>query len=65
MSKNMNWIESALGSRLFVTINQATNQVITNVDETINSIQAVSNKLTDCMKSMHPGECVIRFTLPE
>ncbi len=58
-------IEQALGSRMFVTINQATDQVIAHVDQTITSIQAVSNKLVDCLKNMHPDECVIRYYLPE
>lgn len=58
-------IEKALGERMFVTINQATDQLIAHVDQTIVSIQAVSNKLVDCIKSMHPDESVIRFSLPE
>lgn len=58
-------IEKALGERMFVTINQATDQLIAHVDQTIVSIQAVSNKLVDCIKNMHPDESVIRFSLPE
>lgn len=58
-------LEQALGERMFITINMATEQVVTHVDETISSIQAVSKKLADCMKIMHPDECVIRYTLPE
>jgi len=58
-------IENALGTRMFITLNQATDQVIAHVDGTIETIQAVSNKLADCMKSTHPNDCVIRYTLPE
>lgn len=58
-------IEKALGERMFVTINQATDQLIEHVDQTIVSIQVVSNKLVECMKNMHPDECIIRYSLPE
>lgn len=58
-------LEQTLGERMFITINMATDQVITHVDETIISIQAASKKLADCMKIMHPDECVIRYSLPE
>lgn len=58
-------IEKALGERMFVTINQATDQLIAHVDQTIESIQTVSNKLVGCMKNLHPDESVIRYSLPE
>jgi len=62
---SLNQIEQALGSRMFVTLNQATDQLIAHVDQTITSILVVANKLTDCLKNMHPDECVIRCSLPE
>jgi len=62
---SMEDIEKALGERMFVTINQATDQLIARVDQAIASIQSVSSKLADCMKNMHPDECVIRYSLPE
>jgi len=58
-------IEKALGERMFVTINQATEQLVVHVDQTIASIQTVSNKLVECMKNLHPDESVIRYSLPE
>lgn len=58
-------LEQALGERMFITINMATDQVVTHVDETISSIQAVSKKLADCIKTIHPDEYVIRYSLPE
>lgn len=58
-------LKQALGERMFITINMATDQVITHVDETISSIQAVSNKFADCMKIMYPDEYVMRYSLPE
>jgi hypothetical protein len=58
-------IEKALGERMFVTINQATDQLIAHVDQTIESIKSVSGKLVSCMKNLHPDESIIRFTMPE
>lgn len=57
-------IEGTLGPRLYATIQQATDQVITHVDATLVSLKEVADKLTASIKKQYPNEIVIGFTLP-
>ena len=54
-------IEAALGERLYHTIIQATEQVVTHVDETINSLNITGDKLSKLLKKVFPGERIISF----
>lgn len=58
-------IEEMLKPRIFGTLVQATENVITLVDETIISIQQTANKLTAVIKKQYPDETVISFTFPK
>ena len=54
-------IETFLGQRLYSTMKQSTSQLIIHVDQTIERLQKVSNKLTDALKSQYPNETIIKF----
>ena len=58
-------IEMLLGNRLYLMLQQSTEQIISNVDRTLVSLKQVSNKLRDGIKVLYPDEKVIHFTLPE
>jgi len=58
-------IEGMLKPRIYGTLVQATENVITLVDETIISIQHAANKLTAVIKKQYPDETVISFTFPK
>ena len=58
-------IEKALGTRLYVTMHQATDQVIDHVDSTIVSLQEAGAKLADMLKMLYPGEKIISLAVPE
>jgi hypothetical protein len=57
-------IEAVLGNRIYVTLHQATDQVIEHVDSTISSIQEICNKLTESLKKQFPNSTVLRFSIP-
>ena len=54
-------IEEILGERLHHTIKQATDQVITHVDETISSLKSAGDKLSNILRITFPGERIISF----
>ena len=58
-------IEEILGDRLNHTIKQATDQVVTHVDETINSLKIAGDKLSKILKKGFPGERIISFKFEE
>jgi len=58
-------IDEILGDRLNHTIRQATDQVITSVDETINSLQIAGDRLFKTLKISFPGERIINFKFEE
>ena len=58
-------IEQALGTRLCVTMHQATDQVVEHVDSTIISLQEVGVKLVNMLKKLYPEEKIISFAMPE
>lgn len=58
-------IEKILGERLHFTITQATEQVITSVDETITSLKDAGNRLSKTLKEIFPGERIISFKFEE
>lgn len=57
-------IEEALGNRLFVTINQATQQVIDHVDDTLITLQEICEKFTAILTKQFPGEKILTISLP-
>jgi hypothetical protein len=57
--------QEALGVRLFKSLQQATEQTISSVDDSIQSIECVSGKLTDCLKKLYPEATIIRFVKPD
>jgi hypothetical protein len=61
---SMTQIEEILGSRLFVTLNTSTDQIIDHVDQTITSIQIVSTMFYDCIKRIYPDDQIIRYSFP-
>lgn len=52
-------IEHALGNRLYITLGQATEQVINHVDSTIISLQETGAKVTGVLKTLYPEEKVM------
>lgn len=57
-------IENILGNRLFVTLNQATDQVIYHVDSTIESIQDVAKRLSSTLKKEFPDTQIMEISVP-
>jgi len=57
-------IETVLGNRLFVTIQQATQQVVDHVDNTLLTLQKVGNDLTSLLKKQFPGEKILEISIP-
>lgn len=58
-------IERILGIRLFTTIKQSSEQVITHVDRTLISLKQVTDRLRDNIKKQYPETAIISFTLPK
>ncbi len=58
-------IENALGNKLFVTIKQATSEVIAHVDETINYLEEIGMKLSELLKKNFPAKKVFSISMPE
>ncbi|MFH1702216.1 MAG: hypothetical protein ABIB41_02130 [Nitrospirota bacterium] len=58
-------IKAALGNRLYVTMHEATKQVIEHVDNTLLSLQEVGSKLTQSLKKQFPSEAIISISIPE
>lgn len=58
-------IEKILGNRIYSTILEISNDVIFNVDNTIESLKTVATKLKTCIKHTYPNEVIISFVLPE
>jgi hypothetical protein len=56
-------IEEALGNRLHITIQQATEQAINHVDDTVVSLQQVADKLRTSLKKVYPDEIIIGFEI--
>jgi len=56
-------IEAALGNRRYITIQQATEQAIDHVDNTVVSLQQVANKLRASLKKAYPDETIIGFEI--
>jgi hypothetical protein len=54
-------IENILGERLNHTIRQATDQVVSHVDETIDSLKITGDKLSEIMKKNFNEERIINF----
>jgi hypothetical protein len=57
-------IQNALGERLFHTIVQSTEQVISHVDSTILSLKEVADKLSMALKKQFPNERIISVGMP-
>jgi len=58
-------IEQALGNRLYATMHQATDQVISHVDSSISSLQETGNELATMLKKLFPKEKVVSLADPE
>jgi hypothetical protein len=56
-------IEQLLGNRLYITMQQATTQLIEHVDSTIVSLQEVAEKFTDSLKKRFTDETIIGFKI--
>lgn len=57
-------IENVLGNRLYITIQDATEQVIDHVDSTIISLKQIADKLTASLKKQYPNTTIISFKMP-
>ncbi len=57
-------IEGYLGSRLYSTLQQYTDQLVIHVDSTLISTKDVANRLKNAIKILYPNEKVITFTPP-
>ena len=56
-------IEKALGNRLYITMQQATEQAIDHVDNTVVSLKQVADKLRTSLKKEFPNEKIIGFEI--
>lgn len=56
-------IKTMLGDRLYITIQQATDATIEQVDETLISLNIFADKLRTCLKKQYPDETIIRFEI--
>ncbi len=56
-------IENALGNRLYITIQQATEEAINLVDKTVVSLKEVADKLRASLKKVYPDEIIIGFEI--
>ncbi len=54
-------IEKALGNRLFVQLNRATDEMIDHVDSSIKSLLQMGDKLYEALRDLYPGETFIKF----
>jgi hypothetical protein len=55
--------EKALGNRLYITMQQATEQAIEHVDNTVLSLNQVADKLRTSLKKEFPNENIIGFEI--
>lgn len=56
-------IENALGNRLYITIQHATDEAINHVDSTIVSLKQIADKLRASLKKIYPDEIIIGFEI--
>jgi hypothetical protein len=56
-------IEEALGNRLYITMQEATEQAINHVDNAVVSLQQVADKLRASLKKVYPDETIIGFEI--
>lgn len=56
-------LEQMIGNRLYITLCQATDQVIDHVDTTIVSLKEIADKLTASLKKQFPNETIIGFDI--
>ena len=54
-------IEQALGKRLYIIMQQSTEQIINHVDSTIVSLKQAVDKLTASLKRQYPNEIIMKF----
>ena len=60
----LNEIWNAIGDRLYATLEKSTEDVISLVDDYIKSHKEVADRLTTCLKKLHPGEKIIGLAKP-
>lgn len=58
-------IENALGERLFISLNGATEQVVFHVESTIDSIKIIGKKLTSALKREFPDSEIMEIAIPK
>ena len=56
-------IKTILGDRLYITIQQATDATIEQVDNTLVTLNGVANKLHTTLKKLYPYNTIIRFEI--
>lgn len=56
-------IQKALGNRLYISIQRATDDAINHVDQTVDSLKQVADKLRACLKKIYPDEIIIGFEI--
>lgn len=64
-SYSLDEINSALGERMFQTLQLSTRQVILQVDTTIVSLKTMSDKLTKALRDQFPNERIISVSIPD
>ena len=57
-------IENVLGNRLYITMQQATEQVIDHIDSTVISLEQIADKLVTSLKKQYPKKTIISFKMP-
>lgn len=56
-------IKTLLGDRLYITIQQATDATIEQVDNALITLNRVANKLHTSLKKLYPNDTIIRFEI--
>ena len=62
---NLDDIMSALGEPDYIMIKAATDQLVGQVDETIEYLKTTSVKMTKTLKEMFPGRGIVGLPMPE
>lgn len=58
---SLSQLEEAMGNCLFVQLNQATDQMIDHIDDSIKSLPQMGDKLYEVLKELYPDEIFIKF----
>jgi len=58
-------IRTAIGDRLYMTMQRSTEQTINIIDETVISLKKISHRLQASLKKQYPTESIINFEIAE